>query len=137
MNDRQRLEAIVDVVRSYLPPDGISREEAMSQIIGLVDPLPAQPEQAPVAYFWRDTKLCYWIGHGSPKIDFQDLANLDVKPLYTAPPSKRWVSLNDDEIIDEYCKQADGTEWAIGGLKDAMPFARAIEAALKGKNNGN
>ena len=40
MNDRQRLEAIVAVVCQYLPPDGISREEAMSQIIGLVDPLP-------------------------------------------------------------------------------------------------
>jgi transcription initiation factor IIE alpha subunit len=40
MNDRQRLEAIVAVVCKYLPPDGISREEAMSQIISLVDPLP-------------------------------------------------------------------------------------------------
>jgi hypothetical protein len=47
MNDRQRLEAIVAVVGRYLPPDGISREEAMSQIIELVDPLPelAKPEQ--------------------------------------------------------------------------------------------
>lgn len=40
MNDRQRLEAIVAVVCRYLPPDGITRKEAMSQIIGLVDPLP-------------------------------------------------------------------------------------------------
>jgi hypothetical protein len=40
MNDRQRLEAIVAIVCKYLPPDGISREEAMNQIIGLVDPLP-------------------------------------------------------------------------------------------------
>jgi hypothetical protein len=40
MNDRQRLEAIVAVVCRYLPPDGISKAEAMSQIIELVDPLP-------------------------------------------------------------------------------------------------
>ena len=40
MTDRERLEAIADVVCKYLPPDGISREEAMSQIISLVDPLP-------------------------------------------------------------------------------------------------
>jgi len=40
MNDRQRLEAIVAVVCQYLPPDGISRKEAMREIIGLVDPLP-------------------------------------------------------------------------------------------------
>ena len=42
MNDRQRLEAIVAVVCKYLPPDGISREDAMDEIIGLVDPLPEQ-----------------------------------------------------------------------------------------------
>jgi hypothetical protein len=40
MTDRERLEAIVAVVCQYLPPDGISREKAMSQIISLVDPLP-------------------------------------------------------------------------------------------------
>jgi len=42
MTDRQRLEAIVSVVCKYLPPDGISREQAMSEIIELVDPLPPQ-----------------------------------------------------------------------------------------------
>jgi hypothetical protein len=45
MNDRQRLESIVAIVCKYLPPDGISREEAMSQIIELVDPLPEQAEK--------------------------------------------------------------------------------------------
>jgi hypothetical protein len=44
MNDRQRLEAIVAVVCRYLPPDGISREQAMNEIIELVDPLPEQSE---------------------------------------------------------------------------------------------
>jgi hypothetical protein len=42
MNDRQRLETIVAVVCKYLPPDGISREDVMREIIGLVDPLPEQ-----------------------------------------------------------------------------------------------
>jgi hypothetical protein len=40
MNDRQRLEAIVDVVVRYLPPHGIPIKDAMSEIIELVDPLP-------------------------------------------------------------------------------------------------
>jgi hypothetical protein len=43
MNDRQRLEAIVAVISRYLPPNGISKAEAMSQIIELVDPLPENP----------------------------------------------------------------------------------------------
>ena len=42
MNDRQRLEAIVSVVCKYLPPDGISKDQALNEIIGLVDPLPPQ-----------------------------------------------------------------------------------------------
>ena len=40
MTDRERLEAIVAVVCQYLPPDGISKKEAMREIISLVDPLP-------------------------------------------------------------------------------------------------
>ena len=39
MNDRERLEAIVKVVRQYLPPDGICIREAMGEIIKLVDPM--------------------------------------------------------------------------------------------------
>jgi hypothetical protein len=45
MNDRQRLEAIVDVVVRYLPPHGIPIKDAMSEIIELVDPLPDLPKQ--------------------------------------------------------------------------------------------
>jgi hypothetical protein len=45
MNDRERLEAIVKVVRQYLPPDGICIREAMGKIIELVDPLPPKEEE--------------------------------------------------------------------------------------------
>ena len=45
MNDRQRLEAIVSVINKYLPPDGIHINEAMSEIISLVDPLPPKRER--------------------------------------------------------------------------------------------
>ena len=91
MNDRQRLEAIVAVVCKYLPPDGISREDAMSQIIALVDPLPAQPEQEPVAYM---TYKGYLYHASDPKV----LEHSDPTPLYTAPPSKPWVSLTDEDF---------------------------------------
>lgn len=56
MNDRQRLESIVAIVCKYLPPDGISREEAMSQIIELVDLLPEQAEQ------WDTTDMAHRSG---------------------------------------------------------------------------
>jgi hypothetical protein len=55
-NDSQTLEAILSVVCRYLPPDGISREQAMSEIIGLVDPgpspLPVQPEAEAMHAAW-------------------------------------------------------------------------------------
>lgn len=95
----------------------------------------AQGEQEPVAWV-RD--LTSPQPHCVTSLKYRSVADTDagVKyiPVYVAPPSKPWVSLTDKEIIDGYCKQADGTEWAIGGLKDAMPFARAIEAALRSKN---
>jgi hypothetical protein len=86
MNDRQRLEAIVAVVCKYLPPDGISIEQAMSEIISLVDPLPPQrTEQEPVA--WIDmTKF--------PPIRFKELSlRCDLEPfdgyaLCFAPPAQ-------------------------------------------------
>jgi hypothetical protein len=36
----QRLRSVLDVVRRYLPPDGMTPGEAMGEIIGLVDPWP-------------------------------------------------------------------------------------------------
>jgi hypothetical protein len=53
MNDRQRLEAIVSVINKYLPPFGMHIMDAMSAIISLVDPLPAQPAQD-VDYWIRE-----------------------------------------------------------------------------------
>ncbi len=56
MNDRQRLEAIVSVVCKYLPPDGISKDQAMTEIISLVDPLPEQEQGEPVALPLHETE---------------------------------------------------------------------------------
>lgn len=46
------------------------------------------------------------------------------------------VRLTDDDVIDLYAEIADGTEWAIGGLKQAIPFAKLIQDALIKKNGG-
>lgn len=48
-------------------------------------------------------------------------------------PVREWVGLTDEEVRAAYCTISD-KEWAIGGMSDAEPFARAIEAALKTKN---
>ena len=85
----------------------------------------AQPEQAekqkPVAYYWRDTKSCYWIAD----IPLEDLANLDVSPLYTAPPKREWVGLTDEEIAQ-----------TVGSPLDEVYLAdfRRVIAKLKERN---
>jgi hypothetical protein len=59
MDDRQRLEAIVSVINKYLPPDGIPINDAMSEIISLVDPLPA-PQRPWVSLTDAEIDKTYW-----------------------------------------------------------------------------
>ena len=57
-----------------------------------------------------------------------DYQNLDESlqdgliPLYTHPVKE----LTDEEIIDIYRQIGGNKEWAIGGMNDAIPFAKAI-----------
>ena len=44
MNDRDRLNALCAVMVRYLVPDGITAQEAISEVIELLDPLPLQRE---------------------------------------------------------------------------------------------
>ena len=151
MNDRQRLEAIIAVVCKYLPPDGIPINDAMSEIISLVDPLPPQPEQEP-NWAWicnecgaqeftkslckADLDYLACTGCGSsefhrealaqeqePVADdfFRMIADRNPKPF---PPLQRiWVGLTDEEI----------SELSKGHIVRST-YARAIEARLKDKN---
>jgi hypothetical protein len=57
----------------------------------------------------------------------------DVMGVYAAAQPRKAVKLTDDELVDHYCAIADSKKWAIGGLSDAVPFARAIEAAVWAK----
>lgn len=126
MNDRQRLEAIVDVVCRYLPPDGISIKQAMIEIIALVDPLPEQPEQEP---------MC-WItpcGEGF-RMRYEPPVNdvpMGWTPLYTAPQNpdvtltdegKTWQGLTDEEMMEPW------------PFETRIEFVRWIENKLREKN---
>ena len=113
MNDRQRLEAIIGVVCRHLPPDGIPVNEAMSQIIALVDPLPA-PVQEPVEA--EDTLFRQFMSEA-------EKAGITHWP--TPPEARRqWVGLTQEEFRDF----ATTFEYGTGGL------IRAIEAKLKERN---
>lgn len=119
MNDRQRLEAIISVVCKYLPPDGIPINDAMSEIISLVDPLPPpQPEQEPVALvidgvLVKSALPEKYTGH-----------------LYTISPQREWVGLTDEEIL-ALVKTAPALDTAEA---EWLHVVRAAEQSLKEKN---
>lgn len=142
MNDRQRLEAIIGVVCKYLPPDGIPANEAMSQIIALVDPLPApvqEPDRvrecAKRLVEHADFKLGGALSADSKAKDIPSNAISNVKARHLAalrdaleatPPAQpaAWVWLTDEE-----------RRKLFDPLHDApFEFAKRIEAKLKEKN---
>ena len=106
MNDRQRLEAIIAVVCKYLPPDGISREDAMSEIIELVDPLP-EPKSIST-----NDHLCAMLRQVH-----------DVLACTAPPPKREWVGLTDDE------RRFFNNRGLPSGL-----LTEAIESRLRNKN---
>jgi hypothetical protein len=67
---------------------------------------------------WRDAKDCFF--H----------LNFPVLPLYTSPPAQRpWVGLTHEEV-EEVWKRVEASDF-----RDVVhPFAQAIEAALRSKN---
>jgi hypothetical protein len=105
MNDRQRLEAIIAVIGNHLPPDGISTDEAMNEIIGLVDPL---PEQEPVS---TNDHLCAMLRQIH-----------DVLACTSLPMKRKWVGLTDNEMFDAMDSYSE------------LENGRKIEQLLKEKN---
>ena len=98
--------------------------DLIAQHEGLAKEL-AQPEQEPVCEI--TVKNGHWIDtNGFSGV--KDLAN-GIHKLYTTPPKEQrscdkrpWVGLTEDEVLDVFKE------------KNAMKFARNIEAALKEKN---
>lgn len=97
-----------------------------------------QPAQEPVAYIeyaWVTDKDGLW----TEEKRLHDYDNGNCKPLYTHPASswqgnKEFVGLSDEEIFkceaDAFLKMSHDT-WEL----DFYGYARAIEQALKEKNN--
>jgi hypothetical protein len=84
-----------------------------------------ETEQKPVA----------WLSEGgdvSRSKRYMDEMGFKCNPLYTAPPNKEWVGLTDDAVFE----LADTNLYEGGKNFGVLAFAKAIEQALKEKNNG-
>ena len=69
----------------------------------------AQPEQEPVA----------WVYNGIlHEFDPSEFATSEVKPLYTAPPKREWVGLEDEDVATVKNEFNRGALWAEQILKE-------------------
>ncbi len=102
--------------------DAEYKVELLPEIQALRQAIEQAEKQEPVAWMVRDqVDGCRY---PSALKNPASSINGESKPLYTAPPSKQWVGLTDDEIA-LYDKRLSGSN-----------VARAIEAKLKEKNGG-
>jgi hypothetical protein len=101
------------------------------------EPLPAQPEQEPVAWMRPDNRVAE---ESTARTQFSRGA---VKPpigtwvpLYTHPPRREWRGLTEEEIRHFAWNgflMAEGI-WDKDTEEDLLTFARAIEQACKERN---
>lgn len=97
-------------------------------------PQVAQPEQKPVAYLYHDT-ACAELANPLADSTLLVLAcdrkpnGRNETPLYTAPPSKPWVSLTDDQRRDIKGR------WVCGEFESFDDCLNVFEAALRSKND--
>jgi hypothetical protein len=118
----------------------------LNDLIATLEAALEQQEQEPVAWLRRDEladlQTCNYrrLGADSPRIwaphqpDSPEPA-LDLVAVFTPPPRREWQSLSEDELTALGVIHSRYQEESLetGGWFD---FARAIEAALKEKNNG-
>jgi len=118
--------------------------DSVTKMLTSLPPKPApcnckrtEPEQEPVAWRWVPSKVWhdYVMSDDPERAKLAREHGIEVQPLYTTPPAaqSQWVGLTYDEVAQAYRAVSD-IEWALGGMDDATPFARAIEARLKEKN---
>ena len=88
-------------------------------------------EQEPYCYTWDK-----WISGGNWQAQYgwepycggkRPAHSTEAKPLYTAPPQRKFIGLTDEEIEDACWTEVD---------QRMRSFARAIEAKLREKNHG-
>jgi hypothetical protein len=90
----------------------------------------AQEEQEPVAWIHRKH---YLLGHAENMPPADKALAQGWEPLYTHPPRHEWRGLTMQEI--NALPEVGGRMWNMGSAVSVLRAIRAVEAALKEKNN--
>lgn len=120
MNDKELMQQALDAMLNF-PSDIL--DEMFESIRSLRARL-AQPEPEPVAVVQQEALGLGQVLWLKPASSIPDGAK-----LYPAPPPREFIRLTDEEMFALWVRCPAETE-------DRFAFARAIEQALKEKNNG-
>ena len=108
-----------------------AEREALPLVVPALRAALAQEEQEPVAWMMvnREHATLARSLHWRPQTDWH--ITWEAIPLFTHPPRREWRSLTEEEIdaVMPYCHNKFE-------LHEYMEVARAIEQALRSKNNG-
>ena len=124
---KMTLEALEEACELIGPAWAWRDEKGRPAITAIKEAL-AQPEQEPLA--WISTGPASMIHWTADKPAYGD----DWVPLYTTPPQRTWVGLNDEEI-KAFDTWHDNREEEVGWCNPSEIVAY-IEAKLRSKNNG-
>ena len=101
----------------------------LNDLIATLEAALAQQEQEPVAWRYQNanTDHVYLVWN-------KGTGGRNWTPLYTAPPRREWRGLTMQEI--NALPEVGGRMWNMGSAVSVLRAIRAVEAALKEKNNG-
>lgn len=143
MNDRDLMQEALDALESLQAwpetPENFKRFRAIEALRARL----AQPEQEPVAwmYDWYDETedidgvpiggiVHDWISKDYDEAHSPTMGCHNIRPLYTAPPQRKWQGLTDEEVEGLW----DSSFYDYVGITALRAIVRAIEAKLKEKN---
>ncbi len=127
---REEAQQVLDALQCATPPTFSAKivEDWQSAVEFLRARLSA-PEPEPVAWMHPD-----WLTYTrapAPVVCYKE----NWTPLYTAPPQREWVGLRGEQIYEVAKEIVPKTLGFIDVPEWVIPFARAIEAKLKEKND--
>jgi hypothetical protein len=127
----QALEAL-EATHYDIGPAERQRLDAVDAITALRAALAQQEqEQEPVAWMLPGSNA---IIMAATKVYRGALAKYYTQPLYTTPPRREWRGLTMQEI--NALPEVGGRMWNMGSAVAVLRAIRAVEQALKEKNNG-
>lgn len=135
---QQALEALEEIWSLGFRSTGDRHKDAITALRAAL----AQQEQEPVAWSPALTYPNYekervWL-NGKPRqedVEYWSKNGNGITYGYTTPPRREWQSLSEEEIAKVWCGAVMAQSTKEPGL-GVIGFARAVEAALKEKNNG-